>query len=100
MTDSARQLVTIEDWVAQDDDARMELVEGHFVRKALPSLDHSFAQARVLSSLTRLGGQGGPGPDEGWWIGTEVHVIYSGRPNGFIHDIAGWRKSTRDCGSR
>ena len=76
MTDSARQLVTIEDWVALDDDARMELVEGHFVRKALPSLDHSFAQSRVLSSLTRLGGPGGPGPDEGWWIGTEVGLCH------------------------
>ena len=35
------------------------------------------------------GGGGGPG---GWWIGTEIHVVYPGRPNGFLHDLAGWRR--------
>ena len=39
----------------------------------------------------KVGGGGGDGPG-GWWIGTEIHVDYPGRPNGFLHDLAGWRR--------
>lgn len=90
---TARQLLTIEDWLALSDDARAELVEGQFVYKALPSAEHSF-------SLADLGAVLGPfhrsrnveGELGGWCIGSIAPVIYPGRQNGFIHDLAGWRR--------
>ena len=36
-------------------------------------------------------GGGGPGGTGGWWIATEVSVVYAG-DQGFRHDVAGWRK--------
>lgn len=101
---TARQLLTIEDWLALPDDARAELVEGQFIYKALPSAEHAFSATKLGVALDafnrKVGGGGGPG---GWWIGTEPHVIYPGRPNGFIHDLAGWRRDRhkeRPTGSR
>lgn len=90
----AKKLSTVEDLLALPDDEHAELIEGEIVRKAIPSADHSFAQRRigaVLDAFHRPGGPGGPTPS-GWWIGTEVTVIYEGRPNGFVHDLAGWRR--------
>jgi Uma2 family endonuclease len=90
----AKKLATVDDLVALPDDERAELIEGDIIRKAAPSSDHSFAQIRIGGALEpfhrRLGGPGGP--PGGWWIGTEITVIYEGRPNGFIHDLAGWRR--------
>jgi len=70
------------------------MIEGDIVRKALPSAEHSFSAASLMAGLSpfnskQTGGGGGTG---GWWIGIESHVIYPGRPNGFIHDLAGWRR--------
>ena len=60
MSEEARKLLTIEDWMGLDDDARMEIVEGEFVRRALPSLDHSFGQQSVSAQVdlvNRVGGR-------------------------------------------
>lgn len=94
MAEHAKKLVTVDDLLALPDEERAELIEGEIVRKALPSADHSFAQSNIviaLNAFRRPGGPGGPTPG-GWWIGTEVTVLYEGRPNGFIHDLAGWRR--------
>jgi Uma2 family endonuclease len=92
--ESAKKLATVDELLALPDEERAELIEGEIVRKAAPSSDHSFAQtgiAAALDAFRRKGGSGGP--PGGWWIGTEITVIYEGRPNGFIHDLAGWRRS-------
>ncbi len=100
---TANKLVTVDDWSDLPDDARCELVEGEFFRKASPSADHSFAMSDLRGFLEpylrKSGGDGG----EGWWIAVEAHVEYPDRRNGFIHDLAGWRKSkcpTRPKGKR
>lgn len=95
---------TIEDWLALPDDARAELIEGDLVYRALPSAEHSFSAADMASALAPFNKKGGGGSNlGGWWIGVEPHVIYPGRPNGFIHDLAGWRRERhveRPKGSR
>lgn len=94
MAQEARKLSTVDDLLALPDDERAELIEGEIVRKSAPSADHSFAQRNITVALDpfhRPGGPKGP-PPGGWWIGTEITVIYEGRPNGFIHDLAGWRR--------
>lgn len=83
---------TISDWLAQPDDARLELIDGEFVEKAAPTFEHGMAQGAVATSLRpsfsrRLGGPNGPG---GWWIGTEIDVILDGR--GYRPDVVGWRR--------
>jgi Uma2 family endonuclease len=92
LVSTARKLVTVEDWLALPGEERAELIEGQLVYRTLPSAEHSFSASKLngaLDPFNRRGGGGGPG---GWWIGTEAHVLYPGRPNGFVHDLAGWRR--------
>lgn len=88
------KLLTVEDWLMLPDDERCELIEGDFVYKTMPSYEHGDFQGRLSIALAPFlkGGSGGGNPPFGWWFSTEVAVIYEGRPNGFIHDIAGWRR--------
>jgi Uma2 family endonuclease len=83
---------TIADWLAEAEEARLELIDGAFVKKSAPTIGHS----RMQSALGQLiqgpfdrkpGGPNGPG---GWWIGSEVDVALDGR--GYRPDIAGWRR--------
>ena len=95
MVEHARKLATIEEWLALPYDNRAELIEGEIINRALPSVDHGATQRRIAQLLypfDRKGGGGGGAPG-GWWIVSEVPVVYEGRPNGFIHDLAGWRRS-------
>jgi Uma2 family endonuclease len=83
---------TIADWLALPDDARIELIDGEFVEKAAPTIEHGRAQQRTAGALgspfdRRPGGSGGPG---GWWIATEVDIVLDGRV--YRPDIAGWRR--------
>jgi Uma2 family endonuclease len=99
---------TVEQWEALQDSSedyrRAQLIEGEIVHKAAPSADHSFAASKIpqiLSPYDRKGG-GGNGPG-GWWIGVEPNIVYLGRNNGFIHDLAGWRRdkhTVRPSGKR
>ena len=80
------------DWLALPDDARIELIDGEFVEKAAPTIEHGRAQGHTAGAITgpfdrRPGGPGGPG---GWWIATEVDIVLDGR--GYRPDIAGWRR--------
>jgi Uma2 family endonuclease len=83
---------TVADWLAQPEDARLELIDGELIPKAAPTFEHGQAQASTVTALggpfaRRLGGPGGPG---GWWIATEVDILVEGR--GYRPDIAGWRR--------
>lgn len=80
------------DWLAQPDDARLELIDGELVEKAAPTFEHGRAQSQTVAALAgpfdrRPGGPEGPG---GWWLATEVDVLLDGR--GFRPDISGWRR--------
>jgi Uma2 family endonuclease len=95
MTEQAKKLSTVEDLLFLiSSNERAELIEGDIVYKAIPSAEHGFAATKIAQSLSpysRKGGGGGNAPG-GWWIGSEIHVIYEGRPNGFLHDLVGWRR--------
>jgi Uma2 family endonuclease len=79
----------VADWLAQPEDARMELIDGELIEKALPSFEHGRAQDQTIGAL---GGPfdrrtGGPG---GWRLATEVDILLDG--HGHRPDIAGWRR--------
>ena len=83
---------TLADWLAQPDDARLELIDGQLVEKAAPTFDHGAAQTLTAGAIAgayhrRTGGPGGPG---GWWIVTEVDIVLDGR--GYRPDLSGWRR--------
>ena len=83
---------TIEEWLAQPQERRLELIDGEFVEKAAPTPEHGAAQVRVG---IHVGGpfmrrRGGPGAPGGWWIVSEVDVVLDGR--GYRPDVLGWRR--------
>jgi Uma2 family endonuclease len=95
-TPPTRGKYTLQDWLAQPEDARFELVDGELIQKAAPGFEHGRAQGCTFSAVNgpfarRLGGAGGPG---GWWFGAEVDVLLDGdiyRP-----DVAGWRRDRHE----
>lgn len=93
MGDAARKKYNLDDWLMLSDNSRLELIDGELVEKASPSAEHGFAQLKFGQMLApfmrKMGDQGGPG---GWWIGSDIHVAYSSRPGGFLHDVVGWRR--------
>ncbi len=93
MIDSARRRATLEDfWAIPEAERFHELVGGELTEKAAPSGEHGDAQAGIVgavrSPFQRSPGRGGPG---GWWIATEVEVLFESgeivRP-----DVVGWRR--------
>jgi len=83
---------TIEEWLAQPEERRVELIDGEFVEKAAPTPEHGAAQVRVG---IHVGGpfmrrRGGPGSPGGWWIVSEVDALLDGR--GYRPDVLGWRR--------
>lgn len=83
---------TIADWLAQPEEARLELIDGEFIQKAAPTMQHGVAQSALAAALVgpfhrKPGGTGGPG---GWWLGSEVDLVMEGR--GYRPDLAGWRR--------
>ena len=82
----------VEDWLAQPEDARFELIDGMLIEKAAPTFAHGVAQSGTAEAIRgpfhrRPGGPGSPG---GWWIGTEIDILLDGQ--GFRPDVAGWRR--------
>lgn len=82
---------TIEDWLAQPEEARYELIDGNFIEKAAPGPPHAFAQGGIGRTLGTAFHRrtGGPFPG-GWWILPEVDIRLG--DNGFRPDLAGWRR--------
>jgi Uma2 family endonuclease len=100
MSQPARSLVTVD---ALDKlEERAEVVGGELVIETMTTFEHSNAQLGVGAEVTRHFRGNGPGGKGGWWLGTEVTVLYGPR-DGFRHDIAGWRKErvpVRPAGAR
>ncbi|HEY8431133.1 MAG TPA: Uma2 family endonuclease [Sandaracinaceae bacterium] len=71
----------------------VELIDGEIVYKALPTPAHGDAQSRINGLLhgfnRRSGGPQGPG---GWWLMTEVEVLYPKTREVFRHDVLGFRR--------
>ena len=90
MVATARKPVTANVLDELDPDDRAEVIDGELVRDAMTTFEHSDAQLGLGTELrSRFGGHGPDG--DGWWIGTEVTVVYS-QTEAFRHDLAGWRK--------
>ncbi len=71
----------------------VELIDGEIVYKAMPTPAHGSAQSIVtgmLHGFNRRGG--GPKSPGGWWIMTEVEILYPKTTEVFRHDIVGFRR--------
>lgn len=85
------KLATWEDVLAHPGERPVELIGGVIVDRAQPTFEHSdaqFAIGELLGPFRRKGGGQGPG---GWWLGTEVDVLYETHEL-YRHDLAGWRR--------
>lgn len=91
MASAIRKLATLDDWLNLPEEERCELIEGDLVYKTIPSSEHSDSQS-AIDAIIKNEFQWKRKGSHGWWIRTEISVIYEGRPNGFIHDLAGWKK--------
>lgn len=84
---------TIEEWIAQPQERRLELIDGELIEKALPDVPHALSQGGVLEVLRplfhRKPGSSGPGRG-GWWLLPEVDIQLG--KNGYRPDVAGWRR--------
>jgi Uma2 family endonuclease len=84
---------TIQEWLEQPSERRLELIDGEFVEKAAPTGPHGNAQggtSEVLRPLfNRKPGGSGPVPG-GWWILPEIDIQLGN--DGFRPDLAGWRR--------
>src|SRR5579859_1762630 len=88
-----RRNATLEDVARlRDEGHAVELVEGEIVHKALPSPGHGSAQAKIAAILDPFHRRGGPKGPGGWWIMTEVEVLYAKTNEIFRHDACGFRR--------
>ncbi|MFO0549269.1 MAG: Uma2 family endonuclease [Polyangiaceae bacterium] len=82
---------TVADWLAQPEDARLELIDAELIPKAAPTMAHGQAEVSVAIALAGFVRRpGGPTKPGGWWIASEVDILLDGR--GFRPDLAGWRR--------
>lgn len=83
---------SIEEWLAQPSERRLELINGELVEKAAPDAPHSLSQAALVGNLypTFFRKPGGAGPGSGgWWLMTEADIQIGA--DGYRPDVAGWR---------
>ena len=83
---------TLADLAGLPEDVRGEIIDGELVEKATPTAEHGTAQlavgAQLFSAFHRRAGEGSPG---GWWLMTEVEVVYQD-DQVYRHDIVGSRR--------
>lgn len=92
MATAARTLETVDDYLAQPEERRCELIRGTLVDKAEATGEHAVAQASTSRTLgtyfhRKPGGRGGPG---GWWFFTELEVQLGEEV--FRPDVCGYRR--------
>jgi len=83
----AAKLATLADLLAHPEE-RVELINGEIVRRPMARAEHGLVQSNIVGELQPLRRPDGPG---GWWIATEISVLYEVHqcPS---HDLAGWRR--------
>lgn len=86
---------TFEDILRRGDLDRLEIIDGEILEKAVPSMDHADAENSVSGVIFPFKGKPGKRGPGGWWLATEIHVLYS-QHNVFCHDVAGWRRDRTD----
>jgi Uma2 family endonuclease len=88
----ARRVATVSDLDKFGEDDHVEIINGELVQEAMTSFEHGDAQSSMSGELKWHFRGGGPPGGEGWWIATEVDVVYADTQC-FRHDISGWRKA-------
>jgi Uma2 family endonuclease len=83
----ALKLATLADLLA-DPEERVELIGGEIVRRPMARAEHGLVQSATTIELGPLTRGSGPG---GWWIATEISVLYEAHQCP-CHDLAGWRR--------
>ena len=94
MGDPARRRATLADLTEHcERGLAVELIDGVIVQKAAPLPAHGSAQMKLGAILDphhrKPGGPRGPG---GWWIMSEVEVLYPPREDVYRHDVVGFRR--------
>ena len=93
MVPAPKKAATLADFLAIPEEERFhEIIDGELVQKAQPTFRHGGAQAKLAAALDPFNRRQGEPPDRpgGWWIATEVDVLFSGLP--LRPDVAGWRR--------
>jgi Uma2 family endonuclease len=86
-----RRPATLEDFLAIPPDDRFhEILDGELVLKAMPSIQHGHAQAKLASFLDPYSEGAVPGAAGTWWIATEVEVLLSPGRQPVRPDLSAW----------
>ncbi len=94
MADPARPLPTVAEVIARlEAGEAIELIDGEIVPREMSRPAHGLVQLKAGEMLgpfnRRTGGPRGPG---GWWLMTEVEVLYPETGEVFRHDVVGFRR--------
>lgn len=93
-TAAKRHRATLEEHARMRDAGQaVELIDGEIIHKAMPSPAHGSAQRKLGALIDGFDGrQGGPRGPGGWWLMTEVEVLYPQTEEVFRHDLLGFRR--------
>jgi hypothetical protein len=69
-----------------------ELIDGDVARRTIRLPRAGYAQFGLAAALTPFRRRGGPGEPAGWWLMTEVEVLYAETEEIFRHDALGFRR--------
>jgi Uma2 family endonuclease len=89
---AAPRIVTVSDLDGFGEDDHVEIINGELIQETMTSFEHGDAQLSIGAELKWHFRGDGPPEGEGWWIATEVDVVYADTQC-FRHDVSGWRKS-------
>jgi Uma2 family endonuclease len=88
----AKKLATYEDLQAIPESMIGEIIDGELVLTPRPAPEHVHASSTLgveIGAAYHFGRGGGPG---GWVILDEPEVLFAGRGEPLVPDLAGWRK--------
>jgi len=92
MSQAARKATAADLLATHGEDARVEIIHGEMLPKAMPRLEHSHGVAQIMTALGRRFDRkpGGKWPG-GWQFMIELHVGYETHEL-FCHDLCGYRR--------